>query len=106
MRPAAVLGLVAFMVLGVQWRLQQSIPPAARAAAEWDNRLAIARRVDVNHAGASELARLPGIGPELARRIVEDRQAHGAFERVEALQRVRGIGPRTAESLRDHLVMQ
>lgn len=58
------------------------------------------QRLDLNQAGAADLELLPGIGPSLARRIVEDRAARGPFQNVEALQRVRGIGPRTLQRLR------
>jgi len=56
--------------------------------------------LDLNRAGAAELDALPGIGPVLARRIVEYRQQHGAFRRVEELRAVRGVGPRLLERLR------
>jgi competence protein ComEA len=51
-------------------------------------------RVDLNHAETSELESLPGIGPVLARRIVEQRRRVGSFRRVEELLAVRGVGPR------------
>src|SRR5215468_10126213 len=51
-------------------------------------------RVDLNHAERPELESLPGIGPVLARRILEQRQRVGAFRRVEELLAVRGVGPR------------
>jgi competence protein ComEA len=57
------------------------------------------RRIDLNHASAADLELLPGIGPSLAQRIVADRNAHGAFDSVAALQRVHGIGPRTIARL-------
>lgn len=50
-------------------------------------------RVDVDRAAADELARLPRVGPKLARRIVEDREAHGPFGSLQGLARVPGIGP-------------
>lgn len=56
--------------------------------------------LDLNHASAADLELLPGIGPSLAQRIVDDRSAHGAFASIDALQRVHGIGPRTIERLR------
>jgi competence protein ComEA len=56
--------------------------------------------LDLNRAGAAELDALPGIGPVLARRIVEYRQQHGPFRRVEELRAVRGVGPRLLERLR------
>lgn len=58
------------------------------------------RPVDVNRATAGELARLPGIGPWLAARIVERRQAGGDFSSIEDLRVVRGIGAAKLERLR------
>ena len=52
--------------------------------------------IDLDVAPAREIERLPRVGPALARRIVEDREAHGAFGSLEELTRVRGIGPATA----------
>lgn len=61
------------------------------------------RPVDIDLATAEELDRLPGIGPALAARIIEDRTARGPFGSLEALQQVRGIGPVLAERLRAHV---
>ncbi|WP_373061077.1 ComEA family DNA-binding protein [Gemmatimonas sp.] len=55
--------------------------------------------IDVNHASAAELERLPRIGPALAARIVAWREQHGPFESLESLRHVRGIGPATAQLL-------
>jgi competence protein ComEA len=60
-------------------------------------------RIDPSRASASELVRLPGIGPSLAGRIVADRDQHGGFPTAEALLRVRGIGPKTLERIRGFL---
>ncbi|MXX03808.1 MAG: ComEA family DNA-binding protein [Gemmatimonadetes bacterium] len=49
--------------------------------------------VPVNTAPASELQKLPGIGPKLAEAIIEYRTRSGPFERVEELLEVKGIGP-------------
>jgi len=71
----------------------------ARQAAQSRRAEALARpllpgeRVDVDRAGAEELERLPRIGRELARRIVEERDARGPFGALEGLRRVAGIGP-------------
>ena len=48
--------------------------------------------LNVNIATAAELEKLPGIGEELAERIVAYRTEHGAFESVEQLLEVPGIG--------------
>lgn len=55
--------------------------------------------VDLDRADVAELDALPGIGPALAQRIVDDRAANGAFGSLEALQDVRGIGPALAAKL-------
>jgi competence protein ComEA len=58
-------------------------------------------RIDINRAGVDLLTTLPRIGPAIARRIVDYRELEGAFETVEAIQEVRGIGPATFEQLKD-----
>jgi competence ComEA-like helix-hairpin-helix protein len=62
-------------------------------------------RIDPNTATAAELTVLPGIGPTLAERIIEDREAHGPFRSIDDLQRVRGVGPKTVERVREFLVI-
>jgi competence protein ComEA len=59
--------------------------------------------IDLNQATADELARLPGVGPSLAARILEHRTTAGAFASIDDLRRVKGIGPAKLERLR-HLV--
>lgn len=62
--------------------------------------LLFGRRIDLNEATLEELQALPGIGPGLARRLVEDRERNGPFRSVDDLQRVRGIGPTRIGALR------
>ena len=57
--------------------------------------------VNINTASASELEKLPGIGPALAQRIVEHRDSHGPFASVDALTDVPGIGKAKLEGLRE-----
>ena len=59
--------------------------------------------VDINTADWPELLQLPGIGPTLAHRIVQTRQAAGPFADHDDLRRVRGIGPKTLEQIRPYL---
>ena len=60
--------------------------------------------LDLNRATVDDLDRLPGIGPVLARRIVEHRERHGAFHSTEELLGVPGIGVRSLERLRPYVV--
>ena len=55
--------------------------------------------VDLDIASASEIERLPGIGPALAKRIVSDREANGPYRCLVALDRVKGVGPALLERL-------
>ena len=59
------------------------------------------RLININTASAAELELLPQIGPTLAARIVAERNANGPFASLEDIERVRGIGPRTVEKIRD-----
>ena len=50
--------------------------------------------VNINTASIERLAEeLVGVGPELAKRIVDFRERYGEFKSIEALGDVRGIGP-------------
>jgi competence protein ComEA len=63
-------------------------------------------QVDLNSAGWPELAQLPGIGPALAKRIVESRTTQGPFADVASLDRVRGIGQATLKRIGPYLVVR
>ena len=58
-------------------------------------------KVAVNRATASDLEKLPGVGPVLAERIVAYRDANGPFQEVEDLLDVPGIGESKLASMRD-----
>ncbi len=53
--------------------------------------------VEVNTASAPLLARVAGIGPSLAKKIVAHRDQNGPFASRQALLSVSGLGPRTFE---------
>ena len=59
--------------------------------------------VDINTADWPELMQLPGVGPMLAHRIVQSREASGPFADNDDLRRVRGMGPKTFEQIRPYL---
>ena len=60
------------------------------------------RPIDINQADWQELQQLPGIGPKIAQRILDER-AKSPFQSVEDLRRVSGIGPKIMERLRPHV---
>lgn len=60
----------------------------------------VSARINVNLASAAELDLLPGIGPVIAGRIIDEREENGAFVSVDSLTRVTGISAGTLEGLR------
>lgn len=62
--------------------------------------------IDINAADAAALERLPGIGPATARKIVEHRTRSGPFRRPEDLLKVKGIGPKKFEQLRQFIIVE
>jgi competence protein ComEA len=59
--------------------------------------------VDVNTAEWPELVQLPAIGETLAKRIVDSRLKDGPFRDHKDLLRVRGIGPKTFDTIKPYL---
>jgi predicted flap endonuclease-1-like 5' DNA nuclease len=59
------------------------------------------RPLDLNQASVEQVARLPGIGPALARRLLEERERRGRFDSPERLRQILGLGPKKLAALRD-----
>ncbi|WP_123288978.1 ComEA family DNA-binding protein [Desulfosoma caldarium] len=57
--------------------------------------------ININTADATQLQALPGIGPAIAERIVQYRQAHGPFKNTEDIKQVQGIGDKRYEAIKD-----
>ncbi|MDH5186668.1 MAG: helix-hairpin-helix domain-containing protein [candidate division WOR-3 bacterium] len=62
--------------------------------------------VDINHATSKELEALPGIGPVLAQRIIEERSRVGKFSSPEDLLKVSGIGQKKLAKIRDKIKIE
>jgi len=63
-------------------------------------------KVNINSATAQELDGLPGIGPAIAQRIIEYRTNHGAFERIEDINEVSGIGDKKFADIKDLITVR
>lgn len=62
--------------------------------------------VNINLANEIELQDLPRIGPKMADRIVRYRREHGSYKTIEEIKKVKGIGNKTFEQLKDLIVVQ
>lgn len=78
---------------------EQATPPQAASTAR-------VPRMNLNIATASQLERLPRIGPKMAQRILDYRAAEGPFRRVEELINVKGIGEKTLDRLAPMLFVE
>lgn len=80
-------------------------PPRARPATAPAPAAPDPRPLDINHASVDEIARLPGVGPSLARRIVEERERLGRFDSTDGLRGILGLGPKKLAALREHVTV-
>lgn len=113
----AILTLAVLFLLGLTVRhfQQQQVPPVAAdslvatpatdstvssPASPRPQRPSAEHPINVNTAPPEALDGLPGIGPALSERIVTYRSTQRPFQRVDELERVRGIGPKTLATLR------
>lgn len=65
-----------------------------------------AKKININTATQDLLATLPGVGPALAKRIVDYRERNGEFKRIEELMNVKGIGEKSFEKIRPHITVK
>jgi len=67
--------------------------------------LMAAEKINLNTATLEELMTLERIGPKHAQSIIDYRQAHGSFQKIEDIMKVKGIGPKTFEANKDKLAV-
>ena len=65
-----------------------------------------AEKVNINTATAEEIAKLKGIGPKYAERIIQYREQYGPFQAPEDLIKVKGLGPKVIEKNKDVIVCE
>ena len=78
-----------------------SAAPAAAAKAAQSE----ARPIDLNTADSAALETVPGIGKSLSQRILAFREKNGAFQSVDDLLKVQGIGEKSIQKLRPYLTV-
>ncbi len=62
-------------------------------------------KININTADSETLDRLPGIGPSIARRIVDYRKEHGRFKSTSELLQVPGIGEKKLAEFKDSITI-
>lgn len=61
--------------------------------------------IDINHASLAELMTIPGIGESTATKIIEYRETQGAFETIEEIKNVSGIGDAKYNTIKEYITV-
>jgi comEA protein len=64
------------------------------------------KKINLNRATLQELDSLPGIGEELGKRILAYRESKGNFSSIEELKKIKGIGQKTFEKLKNLVTIE
>ena len=68
--------------------------------------LMAAEKINLNTATLEELTTLERIGPKYAQRIIDYRETHGPFEKIEDIMKVKGIGQKTFDANKDVITVE
>ena len=72
---------------------------------EIDNTTKKDNKININTATQAELEEITGIGPSLAKKIIEYRESNGKFKDIEELKNVSGIGDKKFESMKSQITI-
>lgn len=61
------------------------------------------KSVNINTADIAELQNIPGIGEKKAQTIIDYRNQHGAFKKVQDLTKVKGIGEKSFQKMKPYI---
>jgi competence protein ComEA len=101
---ASALNMAQILKDGIQIRVPEK-PANAGDMAQPGNPSSQGGLVNINLADEKTLDTLPGIGPAMAKRIVEYRQINGQFQSMEDLKKVRGIGDAKYDKLKGRITL-
>lgn len=101
---ARTLTLTVATLLGTS-TLALASEPASAETTQSSSSKTLEGQVNINTASAAELELLPGIGPALAKRIIDYRKDH-PFQQRNQIMRVKGVGQKTFARIKDHLAVE
>lgn len=63
-------------------------------------------KININKATQTEIETLPGIGPSTALKIINYRNEHGKFEKIEDIKNISGIGDSKYENIKEYICVE
>jgi competence protein ComEA len=90
-----VLALCVGLMMSSVSIMAQKSSPAANAN----------EKINLNSATVEQLRSLPGIGPAIGKSIVEHRTKAGKFNRIEEIMKIKGIGEKKFQKIKDRLTI-
>lgn len=81
--------------------LARPLAPRSKSSKAGDSPLP--HSISLNTASATDLERLPGVGPSTAQKILDYRREHGGFTSIQELLEVKGIGPKKLAKMESFL---
>lgn len=63
-------------------------------------------KIDINKATVEDVDKISGIGPVLAKRIIEKRDELGGFKTIEELKEVEGIGEKKFSNIKNEVIIK
>lgn len=64
-----------------------------------------AGQIDLNSASVEQIKEIPGVGPALAKRIVEARQKWGGFRTWEDIKKIKGLGGKKGDEIKPYVTL-
>jgi competence protein ComEA len=89
-------------------QMQVDVPhqgDAAPPSANGSNSNVANEKININTASAEELDKLPGIGPSIAKAIIDYRTTKGLFKKIENINEVKGIGDALYAKIKDQITV-
>lgn len=87
-------------------RFSDSLITEKERTAQNEKKLNLGKKININSAYAADLQLLPGIGEIIAERIIEYREQKGGFKNIDDLRKIKGIGDKKFEKIKEYITVE
>jgi len=102
----ALFFLVTALLIGTAVLYYKNLSPAPFRFIEFREEKKENEKININKAGSVELTKLKGIGQVFAVRIISYREENGPFHSAGDIRRVKGIGDKTYDKIKDQIAVE